>query len=111
MSLLQLQENLRQLVKQAAQEFFNIELEQFTAEVPPRTELGDLAFPIAFELAKRIKQNTGEKQNPRAESAPICSRVIAFSGWLRRIRYRNTSQIQADAGANASDLFPSRVCN
>ena len=27
-----------------------------------RTELGDLAFPVAFELAKRIKQATGEKR-------------------------------------------------
>jgi arginyl-tRNA synthetase len=39
--------------------------EQFAAEVPPKTELGDLAFPVAFELAKQIKQQTGEKQNPR----------------------------------------------
>src|SRR6266568_2828274 len=35
-------------------------------EVPPRTELGDLAFPIAFELARQIKQSSGEKRAPRA---------------------------------------------
>jgi arginyl-tRNA synthetase len=64
-SFLQLQENLRKRVKRAAAEFFQVELEQIAAEVPPRTELGDLAFPIAFELAKQIKQQTGEKQNPR----------------------------------------------
>ncbi|HMS43399.1 MAG TPA: arginine--tRNA ligase, partial [Pyrinomonadaceae bacterium] len=39
--------------------------ENISAEIPPRTELGDLAFPVAFELAKQIKQQTGEKQNPR----------------------------------------------
>src|SRR5258708_31547137 len=49
----------------AAAELFQIELEQLVAEVPPRTELGDLAFPIAFELAKQIKQKTGEKRAPR----------------------------------------------
>ena len=43
-----------------------MELEHVASEVPPRTELGDLAFPVAFELAKRIKQATGEKRNPRA---------------------------------------------
>ncbi|MEP6923943.1 MAG: arginine--tRNA ligase [Pyrinomonadaceae bacterium] len=66
MSFLQLQENLRDKVKKAAFEFFNVELDQIAAEVPPKTELGDLAFPAAFELSKQIKLATGEKQNPRA---------------------------------------------
>ena len=65
MSLLNLQNDLREKVKSAAQEIFNINLEQIAAEVPPRIELGDLAFPVAFELAKQIKQQTGQKQNPR----------------------------------------------
>jgi arginyl-tRNA synthetase len=57
---------LRERVRATARERFNIALEQIGAETPPRTELGDLAFPVAFELAKRIKQATGEKTNPRA---------------------------------------------
>ena len=65
MSLFQLQENLRDKIKTAAQTIFAVELETVAAEVPPKIELGDLAFPVAFELAKRIKQATGEKQNPR----------------------------------------------
>ena len=65
MSIFELQETLREKVKKTALEKFDIELEQVGTEVPPKTELGDLAFPIAFELAKRIKQATGEKQNPR----------------------------------------------
>ncbi|MCA1633943.1 MAG: arginine--tRNA ligase [Acidobacteria bacterium] len=66
MNLIVLQERLRERVRVAAAEKFGVGLEQVSAEVPPRTELGDLAFPIAFELAKRIKQATGEKRNPRA---------------------------------------------
>ena len=66
MNLLQLQEELRAKVKKTASEVFNAEIEQIAAEIPPKTELGDLAFPVAFELAKQIKQQTGEKQNPRA---------------------------------------------
>jgi arginyl-tRNA synthetase len=65
-SLLELQNELRQKVKLSAQELFNIQLEQIAAEVPPKTELGDLAFPVAFELAKQIKLQTSEKQNPRS---------------------------------------------
>ena len=66
MNLIELQQSLRERVRAAAAEKFGVELEHVPSEVPPRTELGDLAFPVAFELAKRIKQATGEKRNPRA---------------------------------------------
>ena len=65
MNFTQLQKSLREKVHETAKEVFNVELENISAEIPPRTELGDLAFPVAFELAKQIKQQTGEKQNPR----------------------------------------------
>jgi arginyl-tRNA synthetase len=65
MNLLQLQENLRGAVIATARNEFNVELETVASEIPPKTELGDAAFPVAFELAKRIKQQTGEKTNPR----------------------------------------------
>jgi len=51
---LDLQETLRERVRRIALEKFNIKLDAIIAEIPPRTELGDLAFPVAFELAKRI---------------------------------------------------------
>jgi arginyl-tRNA synthetase len=75
---LQLQETLRAAVRQTALEKFDTELEQIITEVPPKTELGDLAFPIAFELAKRLKQTTGEKQNPRALAEILKSALEAF---------------------------------
>jgi arginyl-tRNA synthetase len=78
MSILELQETLRAKVAATALEKFNIELEQIAAEVPPKTELGDLAFPIAFELAKRIKQSTGEKQNPRFLAEILKSALESF---------------------------------
>ncbi len=82
MSILELQQTLREKVRQTALEKFNVELEQVTTEVPPKTELGDLAFPIAFELAKRIKQTTGEKQNPRniAETLKSALETYDFVG-------------------------------
>lgn len=66
MNIVQLQNALRETVKQTATEVFGVNLESIVTEIPPKTELGDLAFPVAFELAKLIKQQTGEKQNPRA---------------------------------------------
>ncbi|HET6978589.1 MAG TPA: arginine--tRNA ligase [Pyrinomonadaceae bacterium] len=65
MTLTELQQKLRERIRSAARETFGVELQQVNAEMPPRAELGDLAFPVSFELAKLIKQATGEKQNPR----------------------------------------------
>ncbi len=78
MNLLQLQEEIRGKVKQTASEVFNVEIDQIAAEVPPKTEFGDLAFPVAFELAKQIKQQTGEKQNPRAIAEKLKSALEEF---------------------------------
>ncbi|MDQ3755847.1 MAG: hypothetical protein M3371_14080, partial [Acidobacteriota bacterium] len=66
MELINLQNVLREQVRAIAAERFGVTLDNVNAEVPPRTELGDLAFPVAFELAKRVKQATGQKTNPRA---------------------------------------------
>ncbi|MDT7603538.1 MAG: arginyl-tRNA synthetase, partial [Acidobacteriota bacterium] len=87
-----LPEILRERVRATAAARFNVALEQINSEIPPRTELGDLAFPVAFELAKRIKQATGEKANPRAiaeelraalEREPGVARVeVAGAGYL-----------------------------
>ena len=62
---------------------FGIALEQVGAEVPPRTELGDLAFPVAFELAKRIKQTIGEKRQPRMIAEQLKSALEATLGVAR----------------------------
>jgi arginyl-tRNA synthetase len=65
-TLLELQTALRNTIREEARVQFEVELDQVAGEVPPRTALGDLAFPVAFELAKLIKQKTGEKRAPRA---------------------------------------------
>jgi arginyl-tRNA synthetase len=66
MTLLNLQQQLKEQIRTAAQEVFGVEVQQLTADMPPRPELGDLAFPVCFELAKLVKQATGEKVAPRA---------------------------------------------
>jgi arginyl-tRNA synthetase len=64
-TLLELQKRLKDRVRSAALEIYGIELEEVSSETPPRPDLGDLAFPVAFELAKLIKQGTGVKLAPR----------------------------------------------
>jgi len=65
MVLIELQQRLKQRIRSAAREVFGVEIEQLNAEVPPRPELGDVAFPVSFELAKLIKLARGEKMAPR----------------------------------------------
>jgi len=112
MNLLNLQENLSETVIATARSEFNIELETVVSEVPPKTELGDVAFPVAFELAKRIKQTTGEKTNPRAiaeklkaaiETSDAVERVeVAGAGYLNI--FFNRAKFLAES-ANA-ELLP-----
>jgi arginyl-tRNA synthetase len=91
-SLKHLQETLRERVREAAREAFGVELEQVAGETPPKTEMGDMAFPVAFELAKLVKQATGEKVAPRTiaerlklalEAIPQVARAeVAGAGYL-----------------------------
>ena len=107
-------------MREAAQGLFNITLDQVAAEVPPRTELGDLAFPVAFELAKRIKQATGEKRAPRSlaeELARTLERIdgvarieVAGAGYLNVFfdRAKFLSEFASEAGAEASAALDNR---
>ncbi|HEY0079112.1 MAG TPA: arginine--tRNA ligase [Pyrinomonadaceae bacterium] len=117
MKLIELQERLRERVRRTAEEKFGIELEQVSGEVPPRTELGDLAFPVAFELAKRIKQATGEKRQPRAiaeelrlalEADEMVARVeVAGAGYLNL--FYNRSALLARFASTSADAEQPRA--
>ncbi|HEX6185575.1 MAG TPA: arginine--tRNA ligase, partial [Pyrinomonadaceae bacterium] len=126
MILIELQQSLRERVRAAAAARFGVELEQFPSEVPPRTELGDLAFPVAFELAKRIKQATGEKRNPRAiaeelkqllEAEEAVERVeVAGAGYLnlfydraRLLAGLSSSTTEATPAAGPSEVKTKRM--
>ena len=123
MSLQELQEHLRERVRAAALESFNVQLEQVATEVPPRTEMGDLAFPVAFDLARRIKQSTGEKQPPRAIAErlkPLLEREqgvarveVAGAGYLNlfydRGRFLSDFSSEIEAASSSPALSDSKV--
>jgi len=75
MTLLDLQQRLKESIRTAARDLFAVEIDQLNAETPPKPELGDLAFPVSFELAKLIKQKTGEKVAPRTIAEKLTDRI------------------------------------
>ena len=115
MTLIEIQDQLKQETRAAAFELFGIELEQVGAEVPPRPELGDLAFPVSFELAKRIKQSTGVKTAPRTiaeglkarleKSAEVTRVEVAGAGYLNVFfdRARLLSLFASERPANVQE--------
>ena len=120
MNLIQLQDQLKSALQKTARQLFDAELDQVAGEVPPRTELGDLAFPVAFELAKQIKQKTGDKRAPRAiaealkpalESIEEVARVeVAGAGYLNIFfdRVRLLIELADEAARKAGDATLAR---
>ncbi len=112
MNLLQLQEKVKTKTKETTKSIFGFELEQITTEIPPKIEFGDIAFPVAFELAKLLKKQTGEKQNPREIAAKLKADLleldfiqdiqIAGPGYLN-IFYNRTNSLTK---ALDEDLLP-----
>jgi arginyl-tRNA synthetase len=78
-----IQETMRERVRLAINKVFDIDLAEIPVEVPPRTELGDLAFPVAFELAKRLKAATGQKHNPREIATRLAEEMRSVEGVVR----------------------------
>jgi arginyl-tRNA synthetase len=78
-----IQEAVRERLRSAIRQLFEIDLAEFNTEVPPRTELGDLAFPVAFEIAKRLKAATGQKQNPREIALRLAEEIRGVEGVAR----------------------------
>jgi len=123
MKFTKLKQDLVGVVRRTAEEKFGISSIEIAAEIPPKTELGDLAFPVAFELAKLIKQQTGEKQNPRViaetlraelEKAAFVDRVeIAGPGYLNVFFSRADILASTVAGIDEMSLeaaSPAKVC-
>lgn len=72
--LLDLQRSLKETLSNTIKTQYSITIlpTEIAVEYPPRIEMGDLAFPVAFELAKRLKAATGQKQNPRQLAESLC---------------------------------------
>jgi arginyl-tRNA synthetase len=95
----EIQESLRTRIAELSKELFGIAPEAIVCEFPPKVEMGDLAFPIGFELAKSIKAMTGEKKNPREIAEKL---RVELSG------FENVERIEI-AGAGYLNVFLDRT--
>ena len=79
---LQLQARIEALLK----ERYEITLENLAVELPPKIEFGEMALPVAFELAKRLKKApraiAQELQAALAETPGVAAVEIAGAGYL-----------------------------
>jgi len=72
-----LQQNLLERIQQILRAKYDVELATLAVEQPPKIEFGELALPIAFELAKRLKKA------PRVIAAELQAELESLDGVAR----------------------------
>jgi arginyl-tRNA synthetase len=81
-----LQQQLQARIEALLKERYEVTLANLAVELPPKIEFGEMALPVAFELAKRLKKApraiAQELQPALAEIPGIASVEIAGAGYL-----------------------------
>jgi arginyl-tRNA synthetase len=81
-----LQQQLQVKIAELLKERYEVELANLVVELPPKIELGEMALPVAFELAKRLKKAprmiAQELQPLLADVPGVASVEIAGAGYL-----------------------------
>jgi arginyl-tRNA synthetase len=81
-----LQQQLQARIESLLKERYEVELKNLVVELPPKIEFGEMALPVAFELAKRLKKApraiAQELQPLLAETPGVASVEIAGAGYL-----------------------------
>jgi arginyl-tRNA synthetase len=70
-----IQADFKNRIAGATAELFGVTVEAPAVEVPRDLTHGDLATPVAFEIAKRLKAQTGEKRPPRAIAEALAAHL------------------------------------
>jgi len=71
--------HLRECVRQR----FDLTLEDIPIEIPPQVEYGDLASPVAFQLARKLRERAGQRLNPRALAETVAAHLPPMEGIAR----------------------------
>ena len=81
-----LQQRIQKQIEALLKERYGFELPSLVVELPPKIEFGEMALPVAFELAKRLKKApraiAQELQPELAKIAGVASVEIAGAGYL-----------------------------
>lgn len=78
--MIAIEAGIKRHVAEIVQNAYHIQLDDVVVEIPPRPALGDMALPVAFELAKQLGRVTGQKQNPRRLAETIVSQWGSLEG-------------------------------
>ncbi|HUD70879.1 MAG TPA: arginine--tRNA ligase [Dongiaceae bacterium] len=73
-----LKDESARLIRDLAERLFGAAPEKVVVEYPPRPDMGDLASPVAFELARRLKRP------PRAIAQELAT-ALPRPAWLARV--------------------------
>jgi len=94
-----LQQQVQARIEALVKERYEVELKSLVVELPPKIEYGEMALPVAFELAKRLKKApraiAQELQPLLAEIDGVASVEIAGAGYLN---------VKLDRGATAKRM-------
>jgi arginyl-tRNA synthetase len=81
-----LQQRIQARIQELLAERYGVEPAQLAVELPPKLEFGEMALPVAFELAKRLKKApraiAQELQPALVEIDGVASAEIAGAGYL-----------------------------
>ena len=101
-----LQQAIQVRIQSLLSEKYSIDLTNLVVELPPKIEFGEMALPVAFELAKRLKKApraiAQELQPALAEIPGVASVEIAGAGYLnlKLDRAATAQRIAADEHAS-----------
>jgi arginyl-tRNA synthetase len=102
-----LQQKVLARIEGVLKEKYQVEVAQLVTEQPPKIALGELALPVAFELAKRLKKApraiASELQAELAGLDGVASVEIAGAGYLN-IKLDRSSFVRSVAAGEHSDI-------
>jgi len=71
-------DTVEQHLRRFVQQHYGITLDRLTVSSPPKTEMGDLAFPFPFELAKSLRKPPRQIAQEVAAAVPAIAEVSRF---------------------------------
>jgi len=80
----QLERRLGQHIREFVHRQYGLDLEKIVIEQPPKVEFGEYALPLAFELAKKLRKETGDcRYRARAEDEQGNLRTLIYISCTR----------------------------
>lgn len=104
-----IQQGLLGRIQEILKSRYDVELAQLAVEQPPNVEMGELALPVAFELAKRLRKAprviAGELKAALEEALPagVAAVEVAGAGYLN-VKLDRAAFVQRVAADEHADL-------